>query len=91
MVSPLLSGVEGQRRFSRRNGWLSVRPAVDALACELGVLQPSILAPPHALQDVVYHHEKITREDLLEAGIRPWQADFLAPAIAEALGQPAIG
>ncbi|SHJ60160.1 ribonuclease D [Tessaracoccus bendigoensis DSM 12906] len=89
-------GLPHPRSWERTNPdaatrWLSVRPAVDALACELGVLQPSILAPPHALQDVVYHHEKITREDLLEAGIRPWQADFLAPAIAEALGQPAIG
>lgn len=69
--------------------WAVVRPAVDELACDLGGLQPSIVAPPQPLQEAVFHHARIGREVLLDLGVRPWQADFLVPAIAEALGKSA--
>lgn len=66
--------------------WAKVRPAVDALACDLGGLQPSLVAPPAALHGALFEHSVVTRETLLSLGARPWQADFLEPLIAEALG-----
>ena len=58
---------------------------VDGLACDLGGLQASLVAPPQPLQEAVYRHPVIDRDVLLGLGVRPWQADFLVPAIAEAL------
>ncbi|MHA7860547.1 HRDC domain-containing protein [Tessaracoccus sp. Y36] len=85
-------GVPHPRSWDKANPeaalrWAAVRPAVDELACDLGGLQPSLIAPPAVLQEALYRHSEVTREVLLELGARPWQADFLAPAIAEALGQ----
>ena len=65
--------------------WNRIRPVLDVLACDLGGIQPSLVAPPQPLQEAIYHHAEIDRDVLLSAGVRPWQADFLAPAIAEAL------
>lgn len=89
---PPQRGVPHPRNWARINPeaadrWSAVRPVLDALACELGGLQPSIVAPPQPLQESIYEHDVITRDILLAAGVRPWQADFLVPAIAEALGQ----
>ncbi|WP_345582507.1 HRDC domain-containing protein [Tessaracoccus lubricantis] len=67
--------------------WAAVRPVVDELACDLGGLQPSLIAPPAVLQEALFNHAEVPHELLVELGARPWQADFLAPAIAEALGQ----
>ncbi|SDY67003.1 HRDC domain-containing protein [Tessaracoccus flavus] len=66
--------------------WAKVRPAIDILACDLGGLQPSLVAPPAVLQQAVFAHESVTEEILTSLGARPWQAGFLAPAINEALG-----
>lgn len=67
--------------------WAAVRPVIDELACDLGGLQASLVAPPAVLHSALYHHAEISHALLVELGARPWQADFLAPAIAEALGQ----
>lgn len=67
--------------------WTAIKPVIDELACDLGGLQPSMIAPPHPLQEAVYHHATIDRAVLLDLGVRPWQADFLVPAISVALGQ----
>ena len=66
--------------------WARVRPAVDELACDLGGLQPSLVAPPAALHGALFEHSVVTRDVLIGLGARPWQADFLEPLIAEALG-----
>ena len=84
------SGVPSPRSWDRIDPaaaarWAKIRPAVDVLACDLGGIQPSLVAPPQPLQEAIYHHAEIDRDVLLSAGVRPWQADFLAPAIAEAL------
>lgn len=84
------AGVPHPRTWERINPeaaerWTKVRPAVDALACDLGGLQPSLVAPPTALHSALFEHSVVTREVLLSLGARPWQADFLEPLIAEAL------
>jgi ribonuclease D len=66
--------------------WAKVRPAVDVLACDLGGLQPSLVAPPQVLQEALFHHARPTADDLLRLGARPWQVEFLAPLVAEVLG-----
>lgn len=86
------TGVPHPRSWDKANPeaaarWAAVRPAIDELACDLGGLQPSLVAPPAVLHQALYQHAEISRKLLLELGARPWQADFLAPAIAEALGQ----
>lgn len=85
------TGVGHPRSWERRNpqaaeAWQLVKPAIDDLACDLG-LQASLLAPPAAVQDVIYHHWQATsfETQLREAGLRPWQIDFLAPLLAEQL------
>lgn len=65
--------------------WARIKPALDGLACELGGLQSSLVAPPQPVQECVFHHAHVDRATLLAAGVRPWQADFLEQAIAEAL------
>lgn len=65
--------------------WAKVRPAVNDLACDLGGMQPSLVAPPAVLQEALFSSEPVTRDRLLDLGARPWQADFLAPLISEAL------
>lgn len=65
--------------------WAKVRPVVDVLACDLGGLQASLVGPPAVLQEALFHHSSVDRDLLISLGARPWQADFLAPAIAEAL------
>lgn len=87
---PRQSGLPHPKNWDRTNPeaaerWAKVRPVVDVLACDLGGLQPSLVAPPQVLQDVVYRLATVTQDDLVAAGARPWQAEFLAPAIAEAL------
>lgn len=86
------TGVPHPRSWDKANPeaaarWAAVRPVVDELACDLGGLQASLVAPPAVLHQALYHHAEISHELLVELGARPWQADFLAPAIAEALGQ----
>lgn len=64
--------------------WRVVRPAVDDFACEIGI-QPSLLAPPAALQRAMWSGVP-TEDALLDAGMRPWQADLLSGLIHELLG-----
>lgn len=65
--------------------WAKARPAVDGFACEIGV-QPSLLAPPAALQQVLWHHAQPAEQDLLAAGMRPWQADLLSGLFRDLFG-----
>ncbi|WP_231979826.1 hypothetical protein [Tessaracoccus coleopterorum] len=65
--------------------WKVIRPAVDGLACELGASNPRS-SPATPIQQAVFNHVLPTRAQLLELGVRPWQADFLEPLISEALG-----
>lgn len=67
------------------NRWDAVRPIVDELACDLGLQQPSLVAPPKVLQAALFVDEPVTQERLIELGARHWQARFLAPAIDQAL------
>ena len=60
--------------------------AARVLACDLGGLQPSLVAPPQVLQEALFHHALPTADDLRRLGARPWQVDFLAPLMAEVLG-----
>lgn len=83
-------GIPHPRTWDRINPeaaerWAKVRPAVDELACDLGGLQPSLVAPPAALHGALFEHSVVTRDALIALGARPWQADFLEPLIAEAL------
>lgn len=64
--------------------WALVRPAVDELACELGI-QVSLVAPPAPLQQVVWRQSHPDEAQLLEAGMRPWQADLLSGLFDELL------
>lgn len=85
-------GVPHPRSWDKANPeaaarWAVVRPVIDELACDLGGLQASLIAPPAVLHEALFHHAEVSHELLVELGARPWQADFLAPAIAEALGQ----
>lgn len=89
---PAATGIGHPRSWERRNpeaarAWQRVRPAIDDLACDLG-LQASLLAPPAALQEVIYHHWQSREfgDHLREAGVRPWQIEFLAPLLADRLG-----
>lgn len=66
------------------NRWRVVRPAVDDFACEIGI-QPSLLAPPAALQRAIWNGVP-TEDALLDAGMRPWQADLLSGLMGELLG-----
>lgn len=85
------SGVPHPRSWDRANPeaaqrWAKVRPAVDELACDLGGIQASLVAPPQVLQEALFSYAMPGREELLKLGARPWQVDFLAPLIAEQLG-----
>ncbi|VEP38586.1 MULTISPECIES: HRDC domain-containing protein [Tessaracoccus] len=85
-------GVPHPRTWDRVNPeaaerWAKVRPVIDELACDLGGLQPSLVAPPVAVQGSLFASADVTHEDLLALGARPWQADFLVPLIREALGR----
>lgn len=85
------SGIPHPRGWSRINPdaaarWEAVKPAVDELACDLGGLQPSLIAPPAVLQQALFEHRLPDREVLLSLGARPWQVDFLGPLIADVLG-----
>lgn len=66
--------------------WQAVKPAIDELGCELRI-QPSLVAPPAAVQSVVFHHwaEASLGQRLLDAGLRPWQVEFMAPLLEEHL------
>nr|WP_255622149.1 HRDC domain-containing protein [Tessaracoccus sp. OS52] len=68
--------------------WPRVRAAVDELACEL-MLQPSLIAPPAILQEVVYHHvqEPDFGDSLRRRGARAWQVEFLEPLLLEVSGR----
>ncbi len=86
------SGVPSPRSWDRIDPaaaarWAKIRPAVDVLACDLGGLQPSLVAPPQVLQEALFHHELPTAQDLARLGARPWQVEFLAPLMAEVLGR----
>lgn len=87
------TGLGHPRSWERRHpeaarAWQQVRPAIDELACDLAI-QASLIAPPSAIQQVVFHHWGDTSFEaaLQEAGIRPWQAEFLAPLLSEHLAQ----
>lgn len=84
------AGVPNPRNWDRVNPeaaarWSKVRPAVEELACDLGGLQPSLVAPPGVLQEALFASAAPSRGDLLALGARPWQVDFLDPLIREAL------
>ena len=64
--------------------WFAARSAIDDMACEIGI-QASLLAPPAALQDVLWEHTQPSEQDLLDAGMRPWQADLLIGLLDEVL------
>lgn len=66
---------ERQRPEAARR-WAEAKPRVDELACEIGV-QPSLLAPPAVLQEVLWSQARPDERKLLAAGARPWQADLL--------------
>lgn len=85
------TGVPHPKNWDRTNPeaaalWTRVRPAVDELACEIS-LQPSLIAPPAILQEVVYRHRngQDPAESLLLAGARPWQVEFLGPLLDETI------
>ncbi|GAB3821582.1 ribonuclease D [Tessaracoccus terricola] len=85
------TGIPHPKNWDRTNPraaalWARVRPAVDELACEIN-LQPSLIAPPAVLQDVVYHHSEgqDPAESLLRGGARPWQVEFLGPLLSDAI------
>lgn len=87
---PPQTGLPHPKSWERSNPdaaerWAKAKPAIDELACDLGGLQASLVAPPTVVQEALYSHETITPELLVSLGARPWQADFLAPAITEAL------
>lgn len=87
---PAGDGVPHPRNWDRINPeaaarWSRVRPAIDDFACEIGI-QPSLLAPPAPLQDVLWHHERPRERQLLDAGVRPWQASLLDGLLDELLG-----
>lgn len=65
--------------------WNQARPAIDEFACEIGI-QPSLLAPPASLRAVLWHHECPTTDDLLHAGMRPWQAELLSGLFEQLFG-----
>lgn len=87
------TGIPHPKNWDRTNPeaaelWSQVRPAVDELACEMS-LQPSLVAPPAVLQEVVYHHRhgQDPAESLLRGGARPWQVEFLGPLLDEVLAR----
>ncbi len=89
---PKSTGIPHPRAWDRVNPeaaarWAKVRPLINELACDLGGLQPSLVAPPAVLQEALFGLADVTREDLIDLGARPWQADFLAPLIGEALAE----
>lgn len=88
---PRTRGIGHPRTWERRNpaaavAWTNVKPAIDELACDLG-FQASLVAPPAAVQSVVYHHhgDDDFADSLAEAGVRPWQIEFLDPLLREHL------
>lgn len=87
---PKSTGLPNPRSWERTNPeaaerWGKIKPVIDVLACDLGGLQASLVAPPAVIQEAVYRHETVTHDLLVGLGARPWQADFLVPAINEAL------
>lgn len=85
------SGLPHPRSWERTNPdaaqlWTTVKPAVDELACDLGI-QASLVAPSAIVQRVVYEHPRGAdyASKLGALGARPWQVDFLAPLLTEAL------
>lgn len=84
------TGIPNPKNWDRVNPeaaerWAKVKPVLDVLACDLGGLQVSLVAPPQVVQEALFSHETVSHDLLVELGARPWQADFLATAIAEAL------
>lgn len=87
---PKPTGIPHPRSWERINPeaaarWTKVKPKVDELACDLGGLQASLVAPPHVMQEALFTLEHPTGDDLLTLGARPWQVEFLEPLINEAL------
>lgn len=68
--------------------WWKVKPAVDELGCDLA-MQPSIVAPPAVLQQVVFDHAKEADfgDALRRHGAREWQIGFLEPLLNEVSGR----
>lgn len=89
------SGIPHPRNWERTQPeaaalWQGLRPAVDALAEELGI-HASLLAPSALLQQVVYTNPDLREPEefdraLEQAGARPWQRDLLAPLVGRAHG-----
>ena len=86
---PITTGLPHPRNWDRNHPeaaelWWQVKPVVDELACDLAI-QPSIVAPPAIIQQVVFDHAK--EPDFADAlrrhGAREWQIDFLAPLLNE--------
>lgn len=89
-LRPRTTGVPHPRTWDRINPeaakrWAKVKPAIEELACSLGGLQASLVAPPTVLHNALFVSHRVDRESLLALGARPWQADFLEPLIAQAL------
>ena len=86
---PPVNGLPHPRNWERQHPeaaelWWKVKPAVDELGCDLA-MQPSLVAPPAIIQQVVYDHA--TEPDFADAlrkhGARQWQVEFLAPLLNE--------
>ncbi len=85
------TGIPQPRTWERINPdaarrWSLVRPLVEELACDLGGLQASLIAPPQVLQEALFTEAHPSADDLTRLGARPWQVEFLAPLIDQALG-----
>lgn len=83
-------GIGHPRTWARTNPaahqrWQTVRPAIDELACDLGI-QPALLAPPAPLQEVVWAQRRPVGEHLSDAGMRPWQVEWLSGLFDELFG-----
>lgn len=88
---PPSEGIPRPKHWGRSNPeaaqrWATVKPLIDDLACDIGI-QPSLLAPPAPLQHVLWSQANPTKAHLLTAGMRPWQAEFLAALLTEALAR----
>lgn len=87
---PGKQGLPHPRNWDRTNPeaaerWEQARPAVDEMACDIGI-QPSLLAPPTPLKQVLWRHPHPTEAHMIKAGMRPWQADLLAALFDELFG-----
>ncbi|RMB60094.1 HRDC domain-containing protein [Tessaracoccus antarcticus] len=90
---PPSNGLPHPRNWDRHHPgaaelWWKVKPAVDELGCDLA-MQPSLVAPPAIIQQVVFDHAKEPdfTVALQRLGARSWQVEFLAPLLNEVSGR----